>query len=54
MQLKTLFTVLILAVAPVAAIAEGCSYGKHRSAASCAEGSVWDGAAGKCIASSTS
>jgi len=41
--------VLFLALTPTLVAAE-CSYGKHQQAASCAAGSVWDGDAGKCVA----
>jgi len=53
-MLKTLFTALVLSTAPVAALAAGCSWMKDTTAASCAEGMVWDSESQRCVEQTTS
>ncbi len=51
MTLKTLFAATALMVAPSLALAMGCS-SDHRldqQAMSCADGTMWDPAAGACV-----
>lgn len=54
MTAKTLLTALVLAAAPTFAAAAGCSWGSSQSAASCADGTVWDAAAQRCVTATTS
>lgn len=52
--MKTLVTALLLSTAPVVAFAS-CNWGsKDQTAASCADGTVWDSNAQRCIAITTS
>jgi len=53
MQAKTLLTALVLALAPGMAAAM-CSWGKEETAASCADGMVWDSTSQSCVVQSTS
>lgn len=50
MTIKTLTMALCLTLAPALAVAEGCNYGKHQQAQSCAEGSQYDTETGTCVA----
>lgn len=49
MKIKTLSLALCLAVAPAISFAEGCSYGKHQQAQSCADGMKFDTESGACV-----
>ena len=49
MKTKTLALALALLAAPTLSLAEGCNYGKHQQAMSCAEGSVYDADKGACV-----
>ena len=55
MTLKTLAIATVMAVAPTFVFAMGCSgYDHTTTAASCAEGMVWDAATSKCVDSNMS
>lgn len=49
MKIKTLTVALCLTLAPALAMAQGCNYGKHQQAMSCAEGSVFDAETRTCV-----
>ena len=53
MKIKTLVIALALTAAPALAFAEGCSFGKHKQAMSCAEGTTYDSASQTCLPVST-
>lgn len=49
MTIKTLAAAVALTLLPVMGYAYECSYGKEQAAMSCADGSVYDTEAGKCV-----
>ena len=53
MKLKIALTTAALLAAPSLALAEGCSYGKHKQAMSCAEGSSYDSTSKTCVPATT-
>lgn len=49
MTIKTLSVALCLTLVPVMSFAEGCQYGKHQQAQSCADGMQFDTNTGTCV-----
>ena len=49
MTIKTLAAAVALTVIPAPGYAYECNYGKEQAAMSCADGSVYDSEAGKCV-----
>lgn len=56
MRITALVTALTLTMAPTFALAEGCGWGHkmQETAASCADGKVWDAASQACVDQTTS
>lgn len=54
-MIKTAVAAAVLVAAPTLGFAM-CSFGEHKNttAASCAEGMVWDATSGQCVTSATS
>eukprot|EP00326_Haptolina_ericina_P014922 CAMPEP_0181176670 /NCGR_PEP_ID=MMETSP1096-20121128/4754_1 /TAXON_ID=156174 ORGANISM="Chrysochromulina ericina, Strain CCMP281" /NCGR_SAMPLE_ID=MMETSP1096 /ASSEMBLY_ACC=CAM_ASM_000453 /LENGTH=52 /DNA_ID=CAMNT_0023264775 /DNA_START=27 /DNA_END=185 /DNA_ORIENTATION=- len=52
MTIKTLAAAVALTMLPALAFAAGCNYGKS-AAMSCAEGTIYDADAGKCVSATT-
>ena len=49
MTIKTLAAAVALTIIPAMGFAYGCNWGKEQAAMSCAEGSIYDSEAGKCV-----
>lgn len=49
MKTKTVLMALALTLAPALAVAEGCSFGKHQQAMSCAAGTTYDADTNSCV-----
>ncbi len=54
MKTRILLAALVLATLPGLALAFGCPDRTKITASNCAEGQVWDGAAGTCVDKPTS
>jgi len=55
MRIRACFVALVLAGLPGLAMAEGCRFGDHGDTAmSCADGTAWDAASGRCVTSASS
>ena len=53
MKTKTVLAALALTLAPTLGLAQGCNYGKHQQAMSCAPGTVYDAGTQSCVATTT-